>query len=201
MQLVDSRMNYSPTILDVSGISLRLTHEEFERICRDNPERVLELTKDGELVFMTPVGGESGNYELGLGTDLEIWNRQTKLGKAFSSSTGFVLPNGAIRSPDAAWVELSRWEALTSGQRKKFPPIAPDFVIEFRSETDSLQALQQKMIEYRENGVRLGWLINSQQKQVEIYRLGRDVEILQSPESLDGEAVLPGFILSLQELF
>jgi Uma2 family endonuclease len=203
MQLVDNNSieSPSPLLLDVSGIKLRLSHAEFERLCRDNPERAFELTKDGELEVMPPVGGESSRQESDLITDLNIWNRQTGLGKTFSSSGAFILPNGAERSPDAAWVELSRWEALTPEQRQKFLPLAPDFAIELRSPTDRLSKLQAKMLEYRDNGVRLGWLINPQQKQAEIYRLGKDVEILEDPQSLSGEEVLPGFILDLRAIF
>jgi Uma2 family endonuclease len=194
MQLIDRHL----VLVDISSITLRLTHEEFEKLCADNPEQSFELTKDGELEVMPPVGGESGQRESSLGIDLGIWNRQTRLGETFSSSTAFILPNGAERSPDAAWVERSRWEALTPEQRKKFPPLAPDFVIELRSETDKLSKLQEKMAEYRENGVRLGWLINPQNKQVEIYRLSRDVEILSTPTTLSGEDVLPGFVLVVE---
>jgi Uma2 family endonuclease len=150
---------------------------------------------------MSPVGGESGNFELELGTDLTIWNRKTGLGKVFSSSTIFKLPLGAMRSPDVAWIELSRWNALTSEQQQKFPPLAPDFVIELRSRTDKLSDLQEKMREYRENGVRLGFLINPQEQQVEIYRVNQAVEILQSPTEVSGEDVLPGFILDLSKIW
>ena len=190
-----------PLLLDVHSITLRVTPEEFEKLCRDNPERSLELTASGELIVMSPVGGESGNSESELGADLVIWNRQTRLGKTFSSSTIFILPNGAQRSPDAAWVELSRWEALTPEQRTKFPPLAPDFAIELRSATDRLPPLREKMEEYRANGVRLGWLIDPQKQQVEIYRLGQDVEVLQSPSNLNGEDVMPGFTLDLSSIF
>jgi Uma2 family endonuclease len=192
----------SPVLLDVQSITLRLTHEEFEKLCHDNPDRALELTASGELIVMPPVGGESGNYELELGTDLTNWNRQTRLGKIFSSSTIFILPNGSERSPDAAWVELSRWEALSAEQRKKFLPLAPDFAIELRSQTDRMPKLREKMSEYRANGVRLGWLIDPQNQQVEIYRLGQEeVEVLASPTSLSGEDVLPGFVLNLNVLW
>jgi Uma2 family endonuclease len=191
----------TPVLLDVHSITLRLTHEEFEQLCHDNPDRSLELTASGELIVMPPVGGESGNYESELGIDLGNWNRQTRLVKTFSSSTVFVLPNGAQRSPDAAWVELSRWSALTPEQRIKFPPLAPDFVIELRSATDRLLPLQAKMEEYRANGVRLGWLIDPQQQQVEIYRLGQEVEVLASPTSLSGEDILSGFVLNLNVLW
>lgn len=190
-----------PLLLDVHSITLRVTHEEFEKLCQDNPERSLELTANGELIIMPPVGGESGNSELELGGELFVWNRQTRLGKIFSSSTVFVLPNGAERSPDAAWVELSRWEALTPEQRKKFPPLAPDFVIELRSATDRLPPLREKMEEYRANGVCLGLLIDPQKKQVEIYRPGQEPCVLESPTSIDCTEVMPGFILSMSEIW
>jgi Uma2 family endonuclease len=198
-----------PLLLDVHSITLRVTHEEFEKLCQDNPEQSFELTASGELVVMPPVGGESGNSELELGADLVIWNHRTRLGKTFSSSTIFVLPNGAQRSPDAAWVELSRWEALTPEQRKKFPPLAPDFVIELRSATNRLPPLREKMEEYRSNGVRLGLLIDPQNRQVEIYRPGREPEILESPTSIaslapleiDFSEVMPDFILSMSEIW
>jgi Uma2 family endonuclease len=201
MQLLDNNPEIqTSTLLNVSGIILRLTHEQFEQLCQNNPDRSLELTKDGELEIMAPTGGESSNQESELGADLVIWNRQTKLGRTFSSSGAFILPNGAQRCPDAAWVEQSRWSALTPEQRQKFVPLAPDFVVELRSETDRLSKLQEKMEEYRANGVRLGWLIDPQKKQVQIYRLGKDVEILEAPETLSGEDVLPGFALDLRSI-
>ena len=190
-----------PLLLDVHRITLRLTPDEFEKLCQDNRDRSFELTASGELIVMPPIGGESGNYESELGADLAIWNRQTKLGKTFSSSTIFVLPNGARRSPDAAWVELSRWEALTPEQRIKFPPLAPDFVIELRSATDRLPPLQEKMEEYRSNGVKIGLLIDPKSKQVEIYQPGKETEILLSPASVDCGEVMPGFILNLSEIW
>ncbi len=146
---------------------------------------------------MSPVGGESGNREADLIIDLGIWNRQTGLGYVFSSSTIFKLPNGADRSPDVAWIKLERWQALTPEQRRKFPSIAPNFVIELRSATDDLAMLHSKMQEYMDAGVRLGWLINPQQQQVEIYRLKQDVEVRNLPTELSGENVLPEFSLSL----
>jgi Uma2 family endonuclease len=194
-------LEIKPLWLDVHSITLRVNHEEFEKLCQDNPDRSFELTATGELIVMAPVGGESGNYESELGAELAIWNRQTRLGKTFSSSTIFVLPNGAERSPDAAWVELSRWEALTPEQRKKFPPLVPDFLIELRSATDRLAPLREKMAEYRSNGVRLGLLINPKNKQVEIYRPGQESEIYESPTSIDCGEVMPGFILSLSEIW
>jgi Uma2 family endonuclease len=185
--------------LDLS--SLKLTDEQFYQLCITNPEQPLELTSEGVLIVMPPVGGESGNRELELGTDLSIWNRTTGLGKVFSSSTIFNLPLGSQRSPDAAWVELSRWNALSAEDRAKFPPLAPDFIIELRSRTDKLSDLQEKMVEYRDNGVRLGLLINPQDRQVEIYRIVAAVEVIQSPDSIDCDEVLPGFSLDLTRIW
>lgn len=148
---------------------------------------------------MPPVGGYSGNQELELGADLTLWNRKAKLGKVFSSSTIFKLPGGGNRSPDAAWVELSRWQALTLEQQQKFPPIAPDFVLELRSRTDALATLQAKMQEYLDSGVRLGWLFNPQDQQVEIYRQGQIKEVRTLPTELSGEEVLPEFRLKIEQ--
>jgi Uma2 family endonuclease len=174
---------------------VRLTDEQFYQLCAANRDLNLEMNATGELIIVPPVGGESGNIEAGLITDLEIWNRQTKLGKVFSSSTIFILPNGAKRSPDAAWVKLARWEYLTPEQQKKFPPLVPDFLIELRSQTDRLAPLQEKMEEYIANGLCLGWLINPQDSQIEIYRSSKAVEIMQMPAIMSGEDILPGFEL------
>ena len=153
----------------------------------------LERTEKGSLIVMFPVGGESGNRGFELGLDLGIWNRQTGLGKVFSSSTIFKLPGGGDRSPDVAWIEQSRWEALTVEEQIKIPPLAPDFVIELRSRTDSLQTLQAKMQDYLASGVRLGWLFNPQDQQVEVYRRRQVKAIYSLPKTLTGEDVLPGF--------
>lgn len=184
-----------PLAIDLSP--LHLTDEQFYQLCIGNPDLPLERTKEGVLIVMPPVGGDSGSRELELGTDLAIWNRRTRLGKVFSSSTIFKLPCGGDRSPDAAWIELSRWEALTSEQRAKFPPIAPDFVLELRSRTDNLTLLRSKMQEYINCGVRLGWLIDPKNQQVEIYRSGAEVETRTLPTVLFGEDVLPDFELAI----
>ena len=178
-----------------------LTDDAFYQLCRNNPDVKFERTATGELVVMSPVGGEGGKREADLITDLNIWNRQAKLGVVFSSSAGFKLPNGADRAPDAAWVKQERWDALSPEQQRKFPPIAPDFVIELRSESDDLEELRAKMREYRDNNVILGWLINPKDQQVEVYRQGQPVELLAAPESLSGEAILPGFNLELNRIF
>jgi Uma2 family endonuclease len=180
---------------------LTLTDDAFYALCQSNPEAKMERSSTGELIIMAPTGGESGNFNAEVTTDFGIWNRQAKLGYIFDSSTGFRLPNGANRSPDTAWVKAERWQALSPEQRQKFPPLAPDFILELRSATDDLEPLQRKMQEYIENDVRLGWLINPQQKQVEIYRAGQPVEILAQPQSLSGEDVLPGFVLDLSQLW
>ena len=174
-----------------------LTDEQFDTLCQANPDLQLERSATGELIIMPPVGGISGNREADLITDLNIWNRQTKLGIVFSSSTIFRLLNGGDRSPDAAWIQLERWNTLTPEQQEKFPPICPNFVIELRSRTDSLEPLQQKMQEYLNSGLKLGWLINPQQQQVEIYRINQPVEIIQLPARLSGENILPEFFLEL----
>lgn len=191
-------MTTSTLPLTVDLTQVHLTDDQFYQLCINNPELLIERSARGALIFMSPVGGESGNRELELGADLTNWNRQARLGKVFSSSTIFRLPNGGSRSPDAAWVELSRWQRLTPEQRQKFPPIAPDFVLELRSPTDDLATLQEKMLEYLDSGVRLGWLFNPQAQQVEIYRAGQAKEVRALPTQLSGEEVLPGFTLSIE---
>lgn len=183
--------------LTLSLDQVALSDEQFYNICQNNRELKFERTTQGDLIIMSPVGGESGNREADLLIDLGIWNRQTELGFIFSSSTIFKLPNGADRSPDVAWIRREKWLALSQQQRQKFPPLAPDFVIELRSATDKLETLRYKMLEYQEAGVLLGWLINPQQQQVEIYRLQQEVEIYNLPAALSGETVLPGFCLRL----
>lgn len=181
--------------------SLKLTDEEFFELATANRDLRIERTASGDLVIMPPTGGETGKHNANLTTELVIWNRQTGLGVVFDSSTEFHLPQGGDRSPDVSWVRRERWEALSDTQRKRFPPICPDFVIELRSETDRLKELQEKMQEYVNNGIRLGWLIDPKTKTVEIYRQGQSVEILESPATLSGEDVLPGFVLDLQLIF
>lgn len=181
--------------------NLKLTDEEFEQIVAVNQELRLELTATGELVIMSPTGGETGNRNFDLLGQLWFWNSQKNLGKAFDSSTGFKLPNGATRSPDASWVTMERWNALTPQQRKKFLPLCPDFAVELVSETDDVEDTQAKMVEYLANGLQLGWLINPHDQVVIIYRPNQAPEILHSPTTLSGEDVLPGFILNLQPIF
>ncbi|MDJ0600485.1 MAG: Uma2 family endonuclease [Crocosphaera sp.] len=177
--------------------TVNLTDEQFYRLCQVNQDWQLERTAKGELIVMPPVGGISGEREADFISLLWLWNRQSKLGKVFSSSTIFRLPKGGDRSPDVAWISLTRWQSLSREEQEKFPPICPDFVIELRSRTDSLENLQAKMREYLDSGLQLGWLINPQQQQVEIYRQNQPVEVKTLPTDLSGEDVLPKFSLSL----
>jgi Uma2 family endonuclease len=178
-------------------LEIDLTDEQFFQLCQKNRDYRFERTALGELIIMPPTGSDTGRRNVKITTQLEIWNLQNHLGEVFDSSSGFLLPNGAERSPDASWVKLERWNALTIEQQEGFAPICPDFVVELRSRTDSLKDLQKKMQEYIQNGAKLGWLIDRKNKRVEIYRSGREVEILDNPLILSGEDVLPGFILDL----
>ncbi|MBO3463318.1 Uma2 family endonuclease [Aetokthonos hydrillicola Thurmond2011] len=180
---------------------LKLTDSQFYQLCQDNPEVKFERNVSGELIVMSPTGGETGNRNSEINAEFVIWNRQTKLGKVFDSSTCFKLPNGSDRSPDVSWIKLERWNALSDEQREKFPPIAPDFVLELMSPSDSLSETQAKMREYIDAKVRLGWLIARKTRYVEIYRLGQQVEVLKAGDTLSGEDVLPGFVMNLEILW
>jgi Uma2 family endonuclease len=178
-----------------------LTEEQFELLCQENPELRLELTAQGELIIMPPTGSESGWRSGEVFLSLGIWAKQNGTGLSFDSSTGFTLPNGAIRSPDASWIRHERWTALTKAQRVKFAPICPDFVAEVRSQADKLPDLLEKMQEYIDNGARLGWLIDPLEQRVYIYRPGRPVEMQDNPSSVNGDPELPGFVLQVRELW
>jgi Uma2 family endonuclease len=180
---------------------IHLTDEQFYQLCQTNRDLRLERAATGEIMVMAPTGGETGDREGEIFFQVKAWNNQNRSGKVFSPSTGFRLSNGATRSPDTCWLPLERWEALTPEQRQKFPPLCPDFVVELRSPSDDLQPLQEKMQEYLDNGLRLGWLIDPQNRQVEIYRPGLAVEVLQVPTTLSGEDVLPGFVLDLSGIY
>jgi Uma2 family endonuclease len=188
------------TLASTLKLKIDLTDEQFFQMCQKNRDYRFERTPSGELLIMPPTGSDTGRRNVKITTQLDIWNSESNLGEVFDSSSGFTLPNGAERSPDASWVKIERWNALTPEQQEKFAPICPDFVIELRSRTDSLKELQEKMQEYIENGAQLGWLIDRKNKRVEIYRPGKDVEILDNPASLSGENVLPGFVLNLQPI-
>ncbi|UNU24443.1 Uma2 family endonuclease [Microcoleus vaginatus HSN003] len=188
-------VNIPPTL------TLTVTREQFVELAIANRELQLERTATGELILNPPTGGETGRINSDLSGQLWLWNRQTQRGKAFSSSTGFYLPNGADRSPDASWMRQERWDALTPEQKEGFLPLSPDFVVELRSKSDNMKPLREKMKEYMENQVRLGWLIDRKNRKVEIYRQSQDVEVLENPATLSGEDVLPGFVLDLTEIW
>ena len=181
--------------------TFKVTHEQFQQIAAVNRDLRLERTATGELIVMPPTGSETGNRNLDIEGQLWLWNRQTKLGVAFNSSSGFQLPNGADRSPDASWVKLERWQTLTPKQQQGFAPLCPDFVVELRSKSDNLEPLREKMREYMANGACLGWLIDRKNKKAEIYRQNQDVEILDNPSTLSGEDVLAGFVLDLTDVW
>jgi Uma2 family endonuclease len=180
---------------------IKLTDDQFFQLCQENENIRLERTAKGELIIMSPAGGETSSSNAGLTAQIWIWNDQNKLGKVFDSSGGFKLPNGANRAPDAAWVKLERWNALTPEQQKKFPPLCPDFVVELLSPSDSLKETQDKMREYRDNGALLGLLINRKNRQVEIYQPGAEVQVLDNPTQVSCDPVLPSFVLNLASIW
>ena len=187
--------------LEINCDSLQMTDEQFFQLCQDNRDLRFERNSNGDILIMPPTGGETSNRNIEISYQVQAWSRQSKLGIAFDSSAGFTLPNKADRSPDASWIPLEKWNNLTPQQRQKFLPLCPDFVIELRSPSDSLKTLQNKMKEYLENGIKLGWLINPKAKQVEIYRQGKEVEILDNPTTLSGEDILPNFVLDLESIW
>jgi Uma2 family endonuclease len=187
--------------LSLKALTEKITEDILEQLSRQNPEQRLEINTQGQLVVMPPTGSLTSEKNSDLNYQIQSWNRQSKLGKVFDSSGGFKLSNGAIRSPDVSWVTLNKWNSLSREQQKKFAPIDPDFVIELMSPTDRPEELQQKMNEYISCGVKLGWLINPDERQVEIYRRDRDKKIINNPSSLSGEDILPGLTIDLIEIF
>jgi Uma2 family endonuclease len=177
-----------------------LTDDELFELCARNRDLRIERTTEGELIIMSPTGGESGRRNFELIRQLGAWAHGDGTGVGFDSSTGFLLPNGAERAPDAAWVRRQRWQALTPEQRRKFVPLCPDFVVELRSPSDDLNALLSKMQEYVACGVRLAWLIDVDAKCAWVYRPDREVELIRDASRLSGELVLPGFVLDLAAL-
>jgi Uma2 family endonuclease len=185
--------------IDIKREFSAITSAQFQQLCEDNPDWRLELTAKGELIIMAPTGWETSKQNGNLFAQVWKWNDLSKLGEVFDSSGGFTLPNGAIKSPDVTWIATSKLVGISTDVA--FPIVVPDFVIELRSSSDRLQTLQDKMLEYRENGVSLGLLLNRKERQVEIYRPGKEIEIIDSPSSLDCGDVLPGFSLELTKLW
>ncbi|VEP18167.1 conserved hypothetical protein [Hyella patelloides LEGE 07179] len=178
-----------------------ITDEHFQQLCALNPELKLETNSQGELIIMSPTGSNTGRRNSDLVGQFWYWNKQSKSGVVFDSSTGFTLPNSAKRSPDVSWITIDRWHSLTKEEQEGFAPIAPDFVLELKSPTDSLVTLQKKMEGYINNGVRLGWLINPQSKQVEIYQPGKAKELLEHPNTIANNDILPGLVVELDAIW
>lgn len=189
-----------PMVLQMQP-NIIMTDDQFFDFCQLNRNFRIERNQIGDLLIMSPTGSETEERNFDLNGQLWIWTKQNGTGVGFGSSGGFTLPNGAVRSPDAAWIKKTRWEAIPAEQRKKFAPICPEFIIELRSETDSLKILQEKMQEYIDNGTQLAWLIDRKQRKVFIYRPGQAVEELDNPQTLTGEDLLPGFVLDLSQIW
>jgi Uma2 family endonuclease len=183
-------------------IGIYVTQEQFVALAASNRELQLERTAQGELIVNPPTGWQTGKRNWSISGELYLWWRNCgEPGKTFDSSTAFILPNGANRAPDASWVSQARWDALTDEQKGTFANICPDFVVELRSSSDTLKSRQEKMTEYMENGAKLGWLIDPQNRKVEIYRQQSEVEILENPAELSGEEILPGFVLNMRRVW
>ena len=180
---------------------VEMTADQFFDFCQLNRDYRIERTASGEIIIMSPTGSETGNRNFKLIRQLGNWTEKDGTGVGFDSSTGFILPNGVTKSADAAWVRLEKWNSLTREQQIKFAPICPDFVVELRSPSDRLQSLQEKMLEYIDNGVSLGWLIDRNNRRVYIYRPNAEVEVLENPDRIRGESVLPGFVLDLSTIW
>jgi Uma2 family endonuclease len=190
-----------PIVLHLGAVLERMTDREFFEFCQLNQDWRIERTAHGDLLIMPPTGGETGRRNF-LTTGLFFaWAEADGSGIGFDSSTGFTLPNGAKRSPDLAWVRRPRWEALTAQQREEFPPLCPDFVVEIRSRTDELMTLTAKMDEYVANGAQLGWLIDPIESEVHVYRPGGQITVLERPDTVAGDPVLPGFVLDARRLW
>lgn len=193
--------DFLPIVLDFRDVLEKINDDEFENFCRHNPDMEIELTKEGELIIMPPTGGQTGIRNFSIIVEFGKWMEKEQSGVAFDSSTVFNLPNGAKRSPDLAWIKNERWEKLTGEEQERFPPICPDFVIELRSPSDSLNNLRAKMDEYIESGASLGWLIDPLERKVYVYRPNLEPEILENPESVSGEPLLNDFTLKMEKIW
>jgi Uma2 family endonuclease len=191
---------YSPIVVQLQPV-VNLSDDQLYEFSQINRDLRIERNAQGELILMPPTGGETGERNAEITMQLRLWAKQDGTGATFDSSTGFRLPNGAVRSPDASWVRRSRLDRLSAEQRRKFIPLCPDFVIELRSPTDSLNDLQEKMQEYMDNGAQLGLLIDTKQKRVYVYRPDKPIQDIESPETISGNPVLPGFELALSEVW
>ena len=193
-----SRERESIALMVARESGLRASPRAFWRLCVANPDLRLERTARGEVIVMAPAGSDSGWRNGKLTMRLGNWAEVDGTGEFFDSSTGYTLPNGAVRSPDASWIARDRWLSLPLAARKRFAPISPDFVVEITSPTDTLKITREKMLEYLDQSVRLGWLLDPKSGLAEIYRPDRPIESLARPATLSGEDVLPGFVLDLK---
>jgi Uma2 family endonuclease len=193
---VKFRINGSPLQLPDNG----MTREEFYQFCLTNNELRIERTADGQIIIMPPTGSETGIRNSEIHTDIAIWNRLHKLGFTFDSSTGFTMEDGAERSADTAWILKERWEALPLSERKRFARITPDFVLELRSEDQSMPKLREKMEEFMENGCRLAWLIDPQNRRTLVYTVNGEIQTVSFDEVLTGADVMPGLELKLADI-
>lgn len=179
----------------------QVTHRQFEELCRDYPDLRLELTSSGDLIVMPPTGTLTGKRCFSLTGQFAIWARKDVTGVGFGPSTGYTLPNGAIRSPDVSWMTREKWASLSDFERDRFAHVCPDFVVELRSRSDRLPTLLNKMEEYMANGATLGWLIDPQKRRVYVYRAGEEVFLLENPTAVSGDPLLPGFELQMEEIW
>ena len=189
-----------PMVLEILP-NMIMTDDQFFDFCQLNRHFRIERNQIGDLFIMSPTDSETGQRNFNLIGELGIWTKQDGTGVGFGSSGGFTLPNGAVRSPDAAWIKRTKWEIIPAEKRKKFAPICPEFIVELRSENDNLSTLKEKMQEYIDNGTQLAWLIDRKQRKVFIYRPNCGVEELNNPQTLTGEDILPGFVLDLSEIW
>ena len=188
-------------VLHMGSVLKRMSDSEFFEFCQENQDWRFERTSEGDLIVMPPTGGKTGRRNFVLTGLFNTWVEADGTGIGFDSSTGFTLPNGAKRSPDLAWVRKDRWDTLTEIEQEEFPPLCPDFVIELRSRTDTLEKLKNKMQEYLSNGAQLGWLIDPQERRVYIYQSETDFTCLEDPKTVSGDPILPGFVLEVTRLW
>jgi len=193
--------SHTSSALALNIDSIGLNDEQFAQLCRDNRDLRLELTSKGELIIMPPTGSMTGLRSAKILQRLANWADEVGSGLAFDSSTGFTLPDGSKRSPDASWIRRERWNALSKKEQDGFAPLAPDFVIELWSPSDSWTLLQQKLLDYLNNGVRLAWLIDPEQRCVYIYRPDHSIELLENPSTVSAYPLLPGFEVDLREIY
>lgn len=200
MTEAEIRVENPPVVLRMRP-ALEMDEDQFFEFCRLNEGWRIERSAEGDLEVMVPTGGETSDRNAEITTQLRLWARRDGTGVGFDSNGGFVLPNGAMRSPDASWVRRERLTNLTARQKQRFLPLCPDFVVELRSPSDPLPPIEAKMREYVENGARLGWLVDPVEHVAHVYRLGELVQILERPDSLSGDPILPGFTLDLEPIW